>query len=307
MKKFTVLLLVVAMLAGMVGLQSCQTSKSATASKMLKFNFEKGKGYDYEMIMNMDQEIMGQKMKMDMNIYYSLNVTESDGDTKTITSTYDRFKMSMAMGNMMNLDVDTDNPMPTSAGTDPDKDPLKLVNRMFSAIKGKQFVLKVNGEGKVLEVTGMRELAQSIMDSMGSMGDDPEMKAKMKQSFDKQFNEADIKSQFERVLYIFPNKEVKVGDTWEKSTSMGAQTPANYKSTYTVKDIEGDMVTLDEKSTIVGNNEGVDMDGKVKGTLVVDSRSGLVVSADQDMDITTKTEGQTFTIKAKTKVKGKAN
>jgi hypothetical protein len=301
------LLLAFAMVAGIVTLDSCQSTKTSTASKMLKFNFEKGKSYDYEMIMNMDQEVMGQKIKMDMTMYYTLDVKEAEGDTKIITSTYDRFKMAMDMGSMMSIDMDTDKPLVESEGTDPRKDPMKMVNRLFSAIKGRQFQLKVNAEGKVLEVTGMQELASSIIDSMGLDQDAPEMKEKMREAFSKQFNDADVKSQFERILYIFPNKEVKVGDSWEKNTSMSGQMPAKYNSTYTVKEIEGDMVTLEENSKITSSNEKMEMDGKVKGTLIVDSRSGLVVSADQNMNITAKMQGTSFDIKAVTKVKGKAH
>ena len=49
------------------------------------------------------------------------------------------------------------------------------------------------------------------------------------------------------------------------------------------------------------------MNGTADGTLVVDSKTGLVVSADQNMDITAKMQGTTVEIKAVTKVKGKAN
>ncbi|MBP8244596.1 MAG: hypothetical protein KAX45_08660, partial [Chitinophagaceae bacterium] len=53
-------------------LDACQSAKNSTASKMLKFDLEKGKGYDYEMIINMDQELMGQPLQMDMTTYYSM-------------------------------------------------------------------------------------------------------------------------------------------------------------------------------------------------------------------------------------------
>lgn len=43
------------------------------------------------------------------------------------------------------------------------------------------------------------------------------------------------------------------------------------------------------------------MNGKILSTLIVDSKTGLVVSADMDMTITTEAEGQSFDLKAKTK------
>ena len=82
--------------------------------------------------------------------------------------------------------------------------------------------------------------------------------------------------------------------------------PGSYNSTYTVTDIEGDMVTLEEKTKLHTTEEGKDMEGNIKGTIVVDSRSGLIVTADQDMTIQTEAEGKKFEIRMKTKIKGKA-
>jgi Family of unknown function (DUF6263) len=298
MKKIVVALLAIITVAG---IQSCQSTKSATGSKMLKFNFEKGKGYDYEMIINMDQDIMGQAMQMDMTNYYSMDVVADDGTTKTITTTYDRFKMNMKVG-PMNIDVDSDKPL-HEIGDGDGKDPMKMVNRLFGAIKGKKFTMKVNAEGKVEEVTGFKEMAQSIVDSMGV---DEKMKEQMQQQFSKQFNEQSLKDQFERFLYIFPNKDVKVGDSWQKTTTPGMAMGGKYVSTYTVSEIEGDMVTVEEKSKIEGASGAMDMKGDITGTLVIDSKTGLVVNADQDMDLIMNAEGKEIKMKAKSKIKGKA-
>ena len=302
MRKYKHLLAAAVILIVVAGFQSCQSAKSATATKMLKFNFEKGKGYDYEMIINMDQNIMGQAMQMDMSTYYSMDVLEDNGSTKTINSTFDRFKMNMAVGGM-NIEVDSDKPMPEMGDKDEKDNPMKMLNGLLGAVKGKKFSMKVNAEGKVMEVTGFEDMAQSIADSMHL---DEKKKQEMMTKFSQQFNEQSIKDQFERVLYIFPNKEVKVGDSWQKTTAPGGMMGGKYNSTYTVKEIEGDMVTLEEKSTIDGTSDKMKMSGDITGTLVVDSKTGLVVNADQEMVLTTNTAGTEIKIKGKTKIKGKA-
>jgi Family of unknown function (DUF6263) len=277
---------------------SCQSAKNATTSKMLKFNFENGKGYDYEMNVSMDQEIMGQKMKMDMSSYYSMDVTGDDGSMKTVTTTFERIKMDMNVAGM-DISVDSDK-KGEPAG---DKDPMGIMSKLFGAIGGRKFIMKINSEGKVEEVTGVKELATSIADSLGLEGSDRE---EIISKFNGQFNEQSMKDQFERVLYIFPNKEIKVGDSWEKNTSSGGQLGGKYTSTYTVKEIEGEMVTLEEKSKISSQEEGATMKGNVVGLTVVDSRNGLVVSCDQDMTISVTKDGTTVDLKAKNKIKGKA-
>jgi len=302
MKKIVFLFLPVVLLSGIVMIQSCQPTKSSTATKMLKFGFEKGKAYDYETILNMDQEANGQKMQMDMTVYYSMQVMSDDGDTKTISSTYERFKMSAGAGGM-NIEIDSDKPLPEFGGDEDKAKGMKMLNGLLGAIKGRKFIMKVNREGKVLEVTGFEDMAKSMVDSMGL---DEKAKAEVIKSFNQQFNGQKVKDQFERIIYIFPNKEVKVGDSWEKKTTSMGPMGGNYTSKYTVTEIEGDMVTLEEKSIIEGEADGFDTKGTVTGTLIIDSRSGLIVNADQDMKIDLSKDGMTSSLIAKSKIKGKA-
>ena len=302
MQKKGIVFLVIVFISTIAVLQSCQSVKTATSSKLLKFNFEKGKGYDYEMITNMDQEIMGQAIQMDMAAYYSMDVSEDDGNMKTITSTIDRFKMKMGvMG--FNIDVDTEKPNPSLGITEDGKDPMKMLNSIFGAIKGRKFTMKVDEEGKVQEVTGFENMAKIIVDSIG-LGEDE--KLEMIKKFDGQFNAKNMQGQFDRFLYIFPNKEVKVGDTWQKKSEVSGPAAGKYNSTYKVTDIEGDMVTLAERTKMESEEEKVKMKGNITGSIVVDSKTGLIVSADQEMNITTETNGMSMEMKGKTKIKGKA-
>ncbi|HWR32908.1 MAG TPA: DUF6263 family protein [Chitinophagaceae bacterium] len=304
MKNIKLILFVFCAFALITGFQSCQSTKSSTAAKFLKFNFEKGKGYDYEMVTSMDQEIMGQDIQMDMSFYYSMDVSDDDGKSKTINTSIDRFKMKAgAMG--FTIDIDTDKPLPDLGINEEDKDPMKILNALFGAIKDQKFSMKVDAEGKVIEITGFENMAKNIVDSLDIK---EEEKEKMMQQFNKQFNAEQMKSQFERTWYIFPNKEVKVGDTWEKNTSLGSDEMGggNYKSTYKVTDIEGNMVTLEESTEISSEKGEMKMKGEITGTIVVDSDSGLIVKADQDMTLKPTEKGKGFEIKAKTKIRGKA-
>ena len=303
MKKIKLLLIILVSFMGTIVIQSCKsTGKTSSTSKMLKFNFEKGKGYDYELITNMDQEIMGQAMKMDMSFYYSMDVTDDDGKMKTIKTAIDRFRMKMDVAGM-NIDIDTDKPLPSLGKTDDGKDPMKMLSSLFGAIKGQKFIMKVDPEGKVQEVTGFENMANSIVDSLAL---DEKQREEMKAKFNEQFNSEKMKSQLGRIMYIFPNKEVKVGDSWQKNSDVSGDMAGSYNSTYKVIDIEGDMVTLSEITKVESSKEEMNLKGDITGTIVVDSRLGLVVTADQDMKMKTETKGQSLEIIAKTKIKGKA-
>lgn len=303
MKKALIVLTVILATASIIGFESCQSSKSSTATKMLKFNLEQGKGYDYELIMNMDQEIMGQDMEMDMTTYYSMDVEGDNGGTKTITTSIDRLKMKTAVAGF-NVDFDTDQPLVSSDTSEMMGKSMGALNKVFGAIKGQKFSMKVNPEGKIMEVTGFENMAKNIADSMNLDGEE---RAEMMKQFDGQFNANEMTQSLERFWFFFPNKEVKVGDSWQKSMQMGGKMPGKYSSTYKVTEIEGDMVTVEEVSKIDAlETEEVSLKGDVTGTIVVDSRSGLIVTADQDMKMKASTKGMSFDIKAKTKIKGKA-
>lgn len=306
MKKISLFSLLVLLVAGAVTLNSCQGTKNSTASKMLSFGLEKGKAYDYETIMSMDQEIMGQKMTMDLSTYYSMSVTEEEQASRTIATSIDRFKMKTSVAGF-NIEIDSDKPL-SSSGDDEISKSLGQVNKLFAAFKGQRFNVKVDAEGKILEVSGTEEMAKKLMDSLDLP---PAEKEKALQEFSKTLGDEQIKSSLERFWYIFPNKQVKVGDSWQKNNTVsGGSLPGNYNSTYKVTDIEGDMVTIDETTKIDGvSNEGgkeTKMKGEITGTVVIDSRSGLVVNADQDIKMNASAEGMNFTIKAKSKIKGTA-
>lgn len=305
MKKTLFCLVAVTSLFWIHSTQSCQSSK-ASASKLLRFNLEKGRGYDYEMIWDMNQEVMGQDLKINVSAGYSIDILDDDGNTKTMSAVYNAFKMNMqVMG--MEINVDTNQPAPQLDTSDMKGNPAAMsamMNKLFSGIKGKKFTMKVNKEGEVIEVLGFDKIAEAMADSMGLP---EEGREKMKEMAAQRFNGDDIKKNFSQLFYIFPNKEVKIGDSWEKDFQIGSgEMPAKYNTTYTVKDIEGDIITLNAKTDIESGSEAIKIKGEQTGKLLVDSKSGLVLNADFDMDLKTSVAGKTMDLKGKGKIKGKA-
>ena len=298
MKKY---LLLLSLLSGMLITQwACQTTKNSSVKKMLRFNLEAGRGYDYEMNMDMEQEVLGQPMKMEMAYYYSMDVADGEKGNKQIVTAIDRLRIKMGMAGM-NIDVDTDKP---ASGTNSGSDPFSKINNMLAGVKGRTFTMDVDPEGHVVAVKGMEEMGKAIADSLQLEGED---RLEFEKRFGQQLNEKATREQFERVWLIFPNREVKVGDSWTKTYSIGGQMPGKYVSEYTVKEIEGDMVTLEEETKIEPNGEeGPSVKGKITGTAVVDSRSGLIVNSDQDMKMTVSVNGFEVESKGKTKIKGKS-
>ena len=300
MKKIIALLLVMFSVAGIVSMQSCQSTKSSTASKMLKFNFEKGKGYDYDMVWDLDTKVAGQVSKISIDGSYSMRITEDDGTVKSVSTSYKSLKMKMEVGGM-NFEIDSDKA--AGAGSDMEKDPMGAMGKIFSSLVNKPFIIKVDAEGKVLEVSGFEKIINDMIDSLPG---DESVKEQARASMKDQFNEQSIKDNFAQVFTIFPNKEVKVGDSWEKSYNTGGKMGAKFTSNYTVKDIDGDHVTLSTDTKISPTGSDSEVEGKQTGTILVDSKTGLMINASFDQDMKVKSQGTTVDVTGKGKIKGKA-
>jgi hypothetical protein len=299
MKKITFLLAFLAVVFTATGILSCKSASEAAGGKVLKFNLEKGKGYNYEMVWDMDTKAMGQESKISVDAQYAMEIKDDDGKIKTVETVYKSIKMGM---NVMGMQLDMNSDKPINDGN-AEKNPLIMMNKIISGITNKPFLAKVDAEGNVLEVTGFDKIVNGMIDSMGL---DPQLKAQVEVSMKEQFNEQTIKDNFAQLFTIFPNKEVKKGDSWEKSHSTGGRLGAKFNTTYTVKDIDGDFITLTAKSNISSADKDTNIEGVQTGNIIVDSKTGLMVNAEFNQDIKTKAENVTVDIIGKGRIKGKA-
>lgn len=301
MKKILLLPAIILMFVSFAALNSCTSSGKASGGKVLKFNLEKGKGYDYEIIWDMDTKVMGQETKINVGGYYSMDVKEDDGKVRTIDMEYKRLRMDMnVMG--MNINIDSDNS--SVAGSDSANMLGGMMNKIFAGIMNKPFTMKVDQEGNVMEVTGFDKIVNAMVDSM-NVG--PEEKAQAQASMKDQFSDSYIKDQFAQIFNIFPNKEIKVGDKWEKSYNTSGRQAAKYSTVYTAKEIDGDYVTLVADTKIDSYEDGeAKVTGKQTGNVIVDSRTGLVVNSEFDQDMEVTAGGMKISVTGKGKIKGTA-
>jgi hypothetical protein len=280
----------------LVMLQACNSSGNTAADGdgvRLQFNLQKGKTYTYSMDMDMESEMQGQAMNNDMQFDYTVEVLDAQDSVKTLKTTYDHISMKIKAG-QMDLSFDTNEPQKDSAA-DFRTNPMGVMSNMFYAMKGKSFEMKINNQGEVLAITGLDELRQAMMNSLG--GDETVQQA-MGQAFQQQFNEENIKSSFSQAFSIFPDKAVKVGDSWTKKMSMGAPMASEMNTTYKVKEINNNEVVLDVASDInMGDNKG-----KQTGTMKLEPNTGLVTEAVLEQKLSNPVNMTT-----KTKIIGKEN
>ena len=283
------------LLLAAIVISSCKDSGSSTGT-ILKFNLEKGKHYGYEIAWDTDQKIMDREDKINLMGNFSFEVIEDDGKIKTLKGIYRKFRLYMKiMG--LEMEIDTDKPVPAVTGNE---DIERMMGRLFSKIKGNTFTMKVDEEGNVLSVAGFEEIINGMIESAG-LNEDMEMQ--MRASLNDQFSEQELKNQFAHVFNIFPGKAVSEGDSWQRNYRIAAKVATDFSTTYTVRQIEGDRVTLDAKS-VIGPAGDMEVKGTQSGTLLVNAKTGLVVQADFVQEMETKVNDLQLTIHGIGKIKG---
>ncbi|GAA4325964.1 hypothetical protein GCM10023184_14310 [Flaviaesturariibacter amylovorans] len=257
-------------------LAHCSDSSKNNASDNFAFNLPKGKTFLYSVDYTIGQEVQGQTINSRIQGDYSMEVTDETDSLKTLRMTYDRIAMNMVTPDQT-ITVDSDKG-DTATGTAEAANMQGMMNKMFRSMKGKAFTMKVNREGKVVSIEGMQQMADAVVNSMGLP---EEARAGVLQGFSQQFNDESLKETFSQSFNIFPNKPVKVGDTWTR-TFAGERTPLNTKTTYTVKAIEGGNVVLDAKSDVSMTGQQ-SMKGVQTGTMRVDGKTGLVLNGEVNL------------------------
>jgi hypothetical protein len=237
--------------------------KPVKDSVLLKFNFQKGKTYNYAMTFDMNQKKGDQSRANTMKWNYDMQVIDEKNDLKTIKTTYKRIDMTM---DMVNQKMEFSSEKQVDA-----MDFMQLPSRMFGIIKGKSFTMQVNGKGEVVSVSGFDKIGEAVVNEMNLPED---MKPMMRQNFKKQFNDDAVKQIFSQAFEIYPNKHVKIGDSWKTNSTIAAL-KQDVATVYTVKNIKGNRVFVNGESKLKS------ADGKSSGTqtskLIIDSKTGLMI------------------------------
>ena len=194
------------------------------------------------------------------------------------------------------MDINSDE---TTGPTDGDDN---MIKDAFVKVVGKMFTMKVDPEGNILSVEGFDEIIKDIIDSAAVNED---MKLQMKVSLQDQFNEQQLKDEFSQALMIFPNKNVVVGDSWQKEYQRGGKIPAQFSTIYTVSASDDNRITLDAKTTISPVSKEMESKGRQTGTLLVDRKTGLVTSAQFKQQIDAGTTDLNLKINASGSITGK--
>jgi hypothetical protein len=251
-------------------------SISAFAQKtyVLRQNYPTGYKYDFSITSDqiINQKIGGQDVHLNQNIGtdYTFDITEGHNGEKDVKVTYNKiFIRSVAMGNTMTYNSD-------------DQDSTK--KNPFSGFKGASFYMTVTPNGGIKTVAGI----DKMLDNMAArMTKDTSQVKQIKNALSKQFSNEVVKQTMESSFKIYPDRAVKIGDSWTVDTKMQMSMPIETITQYTLKEVKDGIATLSVKGTLIskgnfeamGNKMETDLKGTNSGETSLDIKTGIVLNS----------------------------
>ena len=287
MKSRTVLLVAVFIIAGMV------------ANAQIKPTFNPAKGEKYAYQLTTDQKTVvsfsGQEMAVNSTTVMLTELIIKEKNNNEITLDFFYKEMVMTVSNpMMNFKIDTKNKASHTSDIE------KMGANILECMLGKALQLVITPDGTVKSITGYNAIMDDMKKVISSLGD---AERQMSVMFTQSFSEETMKTTFEQTYKMYPDTEIKVGDSWIKDNSFTMMGMNNdVKNTYTLKSVNNDIasISLTSVSTMkAGEGMEGEMKSEQKGEITLNIKTGMTIKSSsegnskgniggQGMDITTK-------------------
>lgn len=267
-KKFMVTICAVMMLFAGIG---------GNKAFAVNLNVEKGEKYnthvsnDQETIVTVNNQEMITNQKTDMNC--SINILDVDKDKNvTISYTYDSMKIA----------VDTPSKKITyDSKQDDNNNPLSAI---YSGILGKSFTIKLDNEGKVLEVKGLDDIITSTIDNTSCT---EQQKQALKNSLKQSFSDEGLKAMFKQAMNNYPPENIKVGDVWESKNELTVMFPMVIASKYKFLSEKAGLLNINMQSIIsadtqnnavdiMGIKANVALNGEINANITINKKNSIL-------------------------------
>jgi len=272
------------------------TTESCAAEKIdLKLRLKPGQKYGVRVITDqkISQTMQEQEQKIDyltdMGMGFEVLAVDADG-TASVKITYQtiRAKMSGTMGMIEYDSTETD------AAVGEDDTEKQMIGQMFEGMVGLSFVMKVNTQGKVVEVKGFKEMMQQMAEKIGA--DDPAENEEIKEFLKNFLSEDKVKMMGSNMSLAFPSQPVGIGDSWTDKETMSVGFPIEIDNTYTLKESKNGVAIVDISSMMdLGENGAsieigpmkmnMEMTGSVQGTSEINEASGWMIRSKMKMQL----------------------
>ncbi len=239
----------------------------------LELHLKEGKSYNINTIANqkISQTIGRQKENITQKIGlgYTFNVKKIEADgTAFIDVTFNSILLNQD-GTTGKIQYDSSNPpndIPPAAAT-------------YAALLGQSFSIIISPEGSIKNIQGMEKITKSIMKKL----DLPESR---EESLNDKFGDKALKENMENLLGIYPDRPVRIGNSWTKRTTIAKGLPMILESKYTLKERSNGIALLEVRSEAKPSSAPIkkesvkftyDISGTEKGYVKLEEATGWIV------------------------------
>ena len=253
----------------------------------LKLNLQKGETYfqNSNATISIKQDLGGQTMDigMEVNGKMSFAVMDKTDEYYILETKYTSLAMS-TKSPYGNMDFSSEK----GTGTD------DVMSSILAEMLTHSFEVKMSPDGSIIEIKNLEEMFASIFDSFEDI---PEMqRMQLSEQLQQSYGEDSFKGNIELVTAIFPDKDVKVNDTWSNSVKLRSGMNMVLNNEYTLTELNDEYALIDVTSTskteeqddfqnINGMPAKYNLNGTMKATIKVDSKTGWILLSDMHQEI----------------------
>ena len=275
----------------------------------LRYKLEKGKSYPFVLVQK-DVQTMSMQGK-------SQSQTNETTDNATFTVTnfvkgvYDfdlKFisKKQVGTAQGQTLSVDTN-------GAEPQNENLKMFYKVNKALMGNTLKMKMDDTGKILSISGFEPIYTKVSAAINVAVKDANQRKAIFEGFKQGFSENALKAQFKTNLNLFPQKGLKIGESFSESTNLSPDGKVKNTTTFTLAKVDngvaeftvkGGIPKKNDKQTQNGVTATISFDAVQTGTLKLNATTGwmeasqLVMTSNQVQSYTDGKQSQTATQKS---------
>jgi hypothetical protein len=248
----------------------------------LRFNPKMGDTYKVQMVaeqqisQTLEGETMDVAQTIGMGFTYAITEIDADGNA-WVDVVYDSIRLDQSSPTG-NVSYDSANP--------PEEVPPEAMG--IGALVGKGFRMKLSPEGEIVEVAGLDEMINDMLDDMGIT--DEAMLEQLRQSISEQYDADAMREQMGNTVISYPDGPVRIGDTWTETTTSGGQFPTQAESVYTLQGYQDGIATVGVTSTISINPNAepqsfagmelvYNLSGEQEGVMLINVETGWMASA----------------------------
>jgi len=261
-------------------LMSCLTI--TLAQEKLSFSPEVGAKYEFQtdVVQNIKQTANGRELSSEEKVVttYLMSIKNKNAKETEVQLTYQGISYVMTSP-MAVWGYDSKKPFENPMNRDGSNEKIaeldKMHERIFGSAIGKTITVAIAPDGSVNSVSGMETVTESITQAIAKDG---EMGASLSSSMIKQFfSENAIKELIEQSWKIYPEADVKPGDSWSMENKWGAVPDmiTSMKSQCALKHIGGGIAVIGIESSVDLEITGGRLKGNQSGNLQINLKKGM--------------------------------